>query len=263
MVDQARGFGATLVAPARVTSLVRDGDTMVVVDDEEQEYLASAVLLAGGVQYRKLRAENLPAYIGRGVRYGSPDITVSYSNEEIYVVGGANSGGQAAYFLANCDGCTVHLLVRGDSLEKGMSAYLIKKIMAKPNIKVHLNTGVTALSGNGKLESLWLREGDEVREVPATRLFILIGAIPKTQWLNGHVERDSHGFVLAGNNLPDSVRKVFQADCGRQPFTHETCNMGVFVAGDLRAHTTKRVGAAAGDGLIAVSTIHEYLALIA
>src|SRR6185437_11389368 len=140
-----------------------------------------------------------------------------------------------AYHLANCDGCTVHLLVRGDNIEKGMSSYLIKKIMAKPNIQVHLNTEVTALAGNAKLESLWLREEGEVHEVPASRLFILIGAIPKTHWLNGTVERDNHGFVLAGNNLPDDIRQLFHDQCGRPPFTHETCNMGVFVAGDLRA----------------------------
>lgn len=263
MVDQARGFGATLLAPARVTSLIRDEGCLAVVDDEEMVYPASAILLAGGVQYRKLHAERLPDFLGRGAHYGSPSVNVVYHDEEVYIVGGANSAGQAAYHLSNCSGCTVHLLVRGDSLKKGMSDYLVKEIEGKENIRVHLNSEVTALSGNGKLQSLWIREDGEVHEVPATRLFIMIGAIPKTQWLNGTVERDKHGFVLAGNNLPDPVREIFQGDCGRQPFTHETCNIGVFVAGDLRAHTTKRVGAAAGDGLIAVSTIHEFLALAA
>lgn len=258
MVDQAHILGASLLAPARVTSLVRDGEMLVLEDEDGDSHVATNVLLAGGVQYRKLRALNLPHYIGRGAEYGSPSVHTAYNNEQIYVVGGANSAGQAAFHLSNCSGCTVHLLVRGDDLAKGMSAYLIKKIEAQPNIQVHLHTEVAALAGNGKLESLVLKTGGEEHEVPASRLFILIGATPKTGWLNGSVERDSHGFVLSGNHLPEDIRRKFLELCGRPPFDFETCNRGVFVAGDLRAGSTKRAGAAAGDGLIAVSAIHAF-----
>jgi thioredoxin reductase (NADPH) len=258
MVAQAHKHGASLIAPARITSVTREGDTLVLLDDEDETYYAAAVLLAGGVQYRKLRAEGLPAYLGWGAQYGSPSINRTYSSEEIYVVGGANSAGQAAYHLSQCDGCTVHLVVRADKLEKGMSAYLIHKIRAMPNIKVHLNTEVVGVSGDGKLESLSLRGSDGAWEAPANRLFILIGAIPKTQWLNGSVERDPHGFVLAGNDLPDYIRDLFVKSCDRPPLSHETCNRGVFVVGDLRSGTTKRVSASAGDGQIAVAAIFRY-----
>lgn len=267
MVRQARKHGANLQL-ANITSLDRDGDCLVATDDEGIELYATTVLVASGVQYRRLRAENLDAYIGFGAEYGSPNIHTTYDNEEIFVVGGANSAGQAAYHLAQCKGCTIHLVVRAESLEKGMSSYLIKKIMRQVrstdnpdgNIVIHLNTEVAAVDGDGKLETLWLKDkvGDALNEVPANRLFIMIGAIPKTQWLHGAAERDDHGFLLAGSDLPEDVRQKFLQVCDRPPLADETCQRGVFVIGDVRANTYRRVSSAVGGGQIVVASLFRY-----
>lgn len=267
MVMQARRHGARLQL-ATITHLVRDGDCLVATDDEDEEYRATTVLVSSGVQYRRLRAENVDAYVGWGVEYGSPNIHTTYDNEEIFVVGGANSAGQAAYHLAQCKGCTVHLVVRANSLEKGMSSYLIKKIMRQVksadnpdgNIVIHLETEIAAVDGKGKLETLALldKPSGETLEVPADRMFIMIGAIPKTQWLNGSAQRDPHGFLLAGNDLPEEVRQSFIKVCERPPLADETCQRGVFVIGDVRANTYRRVVTAVGGGQIVVASILRY-----
>jgi thioredoxin reductase (NADPH) len=268
MIDQASGFGASLITPTLINGLRRDGEYLVLTDDEGDEYVGHNVLLAGGLTYRRLRATNMSVFIGRGAQYGSPNIQIPYNNEEIFVVGGANSAGQAAWHLSNCSGCTVHIVHRGNSLEDKMSAYLIKKLSTRirsdlnpgGNIVVHLQTEVSALAGTGKLESLTLKSGDETWDVPATQLFVLIGAKTKTGWLNDHVELDELGYVLAGGHLPEHVRQSYIQHHGRPPLERETCNYGVFVAGDIRAKTMKRVGAAAGDGLGAIGDVWNYRA---
>lgn len=291
MVMQARRHGARLQL-ATITRLERDGDCLVATDDEEEEYRATTVLVASGVQYRRLRAENVDAYVGWGVQYGSPSIHTTYDNEEIYVVGGANSAGQAAFHLAECNGCTVHLVVRAAKLSKGMSVYLIKKIAPQVanfeaieadvkkiltdedyaevlairehrqvhNVVVHLETEVTAVDGKGKLETLALldKPTGETREAPADRMFIMIGAIPKTSWLNGSAQRDDHGFLLAGNDLPEEVRGKFIKVCERPPLGDETCQRGVFVIGDVRANAFRRVVTAVGGGQYVVASLLRY-----
>lgn len=268
MIDQASGFGATLITPTLITGLARDGEYLVLSDDEGDEYVGHNVLLAGGLSYRRLRARNMSVYLGRGAQYGSPNISIPYNNEQIFVVGGANSAGQAAWHLSNCKGCTVYIVHRGKSLDDRMSAYLVKKLSTRiksdenpdGNIVVLLQTEVDALAGTGKLESLTLRSGDETWDVPATQLFVLIGAKTKTGWLNGMVELDELGYVLAGGHLPEHVRQSYLAQYGRPPLEHETCNPGVLVAGDIRANTMKRVGAASGDGLTAIGDVWLYRA---
>lgn len=268
MIDQATGFGARLITPTHINGLRRDGEYLVLRDDDDDEYVGHNVLLAGGLSYRKLDARGMSKLLGRGAKYGSPDIAVPYNGEEIFVVGGANSAGQAAWHLSNCDGCTVHIVHRGKSLEDKMSAYLIKKLARRirsddnpgGNIVVHLQTEVEALAGTGWLESLTLKSGEKTWDVPATQLFVLIGAKTKTGWLNGMVELDPHGFVLSGGLLPDNLRKEYIEQFGRPPFEHETCNRGVLVAGDVRSGTVKRVGAATGDGLGAIGDVWQYRA---
>jgi thioredoxin reductase (NADPH) len=176
-------------------------------------------------------------------------------------VGGANSAGQAAVFLAQCQRCTVHILVRGDSIETRMSNYLVKQIANTPNIVVHTHAEVQAVDGDSKLESLILTENGVSNIVPADGLFILIGAQPKTNWLKGILEREPHGFILTGGDLTDAARELFVKECGRQPLANETSMPFVFAAGDIRSGSTKRVAAAAGEGSNIAPQIHRGIAL--
>jgi thioredoxin reductase (NADPH) len=261
MVTQARRMGATLMAPCHASRLSATDDGMLVIyDDEERtEFTTRAALLATGVKYRRLHVPNLPAFLGRGVTYGSPSLRQSYANKKIYVIGGANSAGQAAVHLASCDGCEIHILVRGKSLADKMSQYLIDKIEALPNIIVHTYSEITGAEGHDKLAELTIRTKDDETTVPADELFIFIGAEPKTAWL-GDIARDRNGFVLTGGELPVDARNGFANGCGRQPLAYESSIRRLFVAGDVGSGPIKRVAAAVGDGSAAVGYIHRALA---
>ncbi len=220
---------------------------------------AHTVILATGVSYRRLGAPGLDDMTGRGVYYGSAlTEAAACDGQDIYVVGGANSAGQAAVYLARF-AKSVTILVRGPSLEKSMSYYLIRQIADIPNITVRTCTEVTGAGGEGHLERLALRDTatGAAETVDAQMLFLFIGAAPLTDWLNDTVIRDARGFVVAGPDL--GMDRPPRWDLERMPYHLETSVPGVFVAGDARSESAKRVASAVGEGALAVMLVHRYL----
>ncbi|WP_067815976.1 FAD-dependent oxidoreductase [Actinomadura kijaniata] len=257
---QAEKFGVELITTGEVTGLEARGRARVITTADGGEIAAHAVILATGVTYRKLEAPGLEELTGAGVFYGAAMSEVPECRDsEVYVVGGANSAGQAAVNLARF-ARRVHILVRADGLERSMSHYLIEQIAAIPNIEVHTGTVVVAGEGEGHLERLTLRDADGERTVDAQWMFVFIGARPHTEWLDGVVERDERGYVLTGPDLTE--RGLLPANWttpARPPHFLETSLPGVFAAGDVRAESIKRVASAVGDGAMAVALVHRYL----
>ena len=253
--QQAWLFGAQFRLTHRAASLeARDGRHVVTTEDGI-EVTAPAVVLALGVEYRRLEAPGLMELEGAGVFYGSPvSGAQAVAGERVYIVGGGNSSGQAALHLARY-ACNVKLLVRSSSLASSMSQYLIDTIEAEPNVEVLYGTEVVGAHGDGHLQQLELRGPSGVpTTVPAAALIVLIGAHPHTEWLPGEIVRDEWGYVPTG---PDASGWPLT----RPPFSLETSLPGVFAAGDVRARAVKRVASAAGSGALAVSEVHAYLAL--
>jgi thioredoxin reductase (NADPH) len=222
---------------------------------------AHTLILATGVSYRQLDAPGLADLTGRGVYYGSAlTEAAACLGQDIYIVGGANSAGQAAVYLAR-HAKSVTILVRGSSLERSMSYYLIRQIADIPNISVRTCTEVIAGAGDDHLENLTLRStatGD-TETVDAQLLFLFIGAAPLTDWLDGVVVRDDKGFVVAGPDLSVEGERPRGWDLDRMPYHLETSVPGVFVAGDARSESAKRVASAVGEGALAVMLVHRYL----
>jgi len=232
--------------------LIRTGDG--------REVSCRVCLVASGVNYRRLDAPGVDRLTGLGVYYGAALVEArSCADEHVYVIGGANSAGQAAMHFSKY-ARQVTMLVRAESLEKTMSKYLIDQIADTSNIRVEMRTQVVEAMGQNRLECLRIRNsgGDEVR--PASSLFIFIGAAPVTGWLPGEIMRDPHGFVLAGHDLmvENKWPRIWKEE--REPFLLETSMPGVFVAGDVRHGSVKRVASAVGEGSIAVQFMHQYLA---
>ena len=254
---QARRLGAELLSVSDVVSLKVEGAGRIVELAGGVQLSANTVLVASGVSYRMMPAPGFADFTGAGVYYGAA-LTEARSCEEqhVVVIGAANSAGQAAVHFAEYAN-RVTMLVRGASLEKSMSAYLIEQIRRLNKIEVLTRTQATAAEGdNGRLKRLRLRgpEGDErIEDVDAC--FVFIGAAPRTDWLDGVVARDERGFILAGSEAREHGWPL-----QREPRTLETSVPGVFVAGDVRARSIKRVASAVGEGSMAVSLIHEYLA---
>ncbi|SDJ39738.1 thioredoxin reductase (NADPH) [Nonomuraea maritima] len=256
---QALKFGAELLTARKVTSLEPRGQARVVGFKDGGEIAAHAVILATGVTYRRLEAPGLDDFVGRGVYYGAAMTEApSCQDCDVYIVGAANSAGQAAVYLSQY-ASRVHLVVRGDGLEKSMSHYLIEQITAQPNIEVHLETQVVAGSGDGHLEQLTLSNKGEERTVDAQWLFVFIGAEPYTAWLGDTIERDARGFVLTGPDLVQSGKRPRNWPLRREPYYLETNVPGVLAAGDVRAESIKRVASAVGEGAMAVALVHRYL----
>lgn len=258
MIDQALGFNTEFLGPWRAEG-IEDGDRGLRVVDNDEAIYGRAVLMCSGVDYRRLVVPNLAAYLGRGVNYGSPNMSQQYKDKKLIVVGGANSAGQAAMHLAEFTGCQVSLVVRGESIREKMSTYLADRIESAPNIKVLTSTTVSGVDGDGKLKEVALRSGKRESNVQADEMFILIGAAPRTSWLPPAVERDNLGFIKAGVDLGEDVQHGFVEINGRLPLPHETCKPGLFVAGDVRYGTTKRVASAVGDGATSIPDVHRYL----
>ena len=251
--DQARRFGAELLTVQEVQALEARGPQRVVRLAGGAELAGHTVLVATGVAYRRLEAPGVEELTGRGVYYGAA-LTEAEGcrGQTVVVIGGANSAGQAAVFLAK-SAKRVVLLVRGEGLEASMSHYLIQQIAALDTIEVRTRTQVTEARGDGHLEQLVLN-GAEALDAQA--LFVFIGAEPYTDWLGDRVARDDRGFVLAG---PDALAHAHWP-YERDPFLLETSLPGVFVAGDVRHRSIKRVASAVGEGSMSVQFIHQYLA---
>ena len=256
---QATKFGAEVLTTREVVGLEVRGSARRVTFADGTFIDAHTVILATGVSYRRLGAPGLDEMTGRGVYYGSAlTEATACDGQDIYVVGGANSAGQAAVYLARY-AKSVTILVRGPSLEKSMSYYLIRQIADIPNITVRTCTEVTGAGGEGHLEKLTLRDTatGAAENVDAQMLFLFIGAAPLTDWLNDVVIRDARGFVLAGPDL--GTDRPPRWDLERMPYHLETSVPGVFVAGDARSESAKRVASAVGEGALAVMLVHRYL----
>jgi thioredoxin reductase (NADPH) len=256
---QARRLGAEMVLARSVEALEPRGCIHAIRFDDGSEIEARAVIVATGVSYRLLAADGLGELTGKGVFYGaSANDARATTGDDVYIVGAANSAGQAALHLAQFAKRVV-LLVRGSSLAAGMSQYLVERIEAAENIEVRLATEVVRGTGTDHLETLTIVDrstGDE-EEVAANWLFVFIGALPRTDWLGDHVARDDHGFVLTGPDV--AALDAGQWPLERQPFLLETSLPGVFAAGDVRRSSMKRVASAVGEGSSSVSNVHLYL----
>jgi thioredoxin reductase (NADPH) len=258
IVDQALKFTTEFIAPARVTEITRTDEGILVGTDDREEFLGTAALLASGVEHRRLKARNLAAYLGRGATYGSPVQSKEYRDKEFFVVGGADSAGQAAVHLSGFEGCNVHLLVRGNGLQNRLSGYLIDKITQRKNIHVHTNTELRGVDGKSHLEKVVVKGPHDVQEMKADEVFVLIGSTPKTSWLPDAIERDRQGFILSGSDLGTEQRASFAEETkGRQPYNHETSMPGLFVAGDVRSGNDKRVTLAILEGASVVPELHR------
>lgn len=255
---QVRRFGAELVVARDVVALEERGPVRAVVLDGQSVVEARTVIVATGVSYRRLPAGGTDALTGRGVYYGaSASEAAQCQDDVVYVVGAANSAGQAVLNFAKYAKRVV-LLVRGASLEASMSRYLVDRIEAHPGIDVRLRTQVTECRGDGHLESLVLRDeaaGLE-EQVDTDWLFVFIGAAPRTDWLDATVARDGNGFVVTGPDLAAAW------SLPRAPYALETSLPGVFAAGDVRLDSMKRVASAVGEGAMAVHLVHRYLATV-
>jgi thioredoxin reductase (NADPH) len=256
--NQAWVFGAEFVFMQPVTGLARDGDQLVVTLSDSGPVRCSAVILATGARYRRLDVPALEALVGSGVFYGGPTSEASaHTGRDVFVVGGANSAGQAALHLARY-ARTVTLVVRAGSLRAGMSEYLARQIEATDNIRARLGCQVVGGGGDGRLDHLVLRDVGSQADttVEASALFLLIGAEPNTDWLPPEVERDAQGFVLTGADAP----RRRASPSARGPFLLESSMPGVFAVGDVRHGGVKRVASAVGEGSIAVQLLHQFFA---
>jgi thioredoxin reductase (NADPH) len=257
---QASKFGAEILAARDVTGLDVRGSARVIRFADGSEVAAHTVLLATGVAYRPLTAPGIAELTGRGVYYGSAATEApACAGEDVYIVGGANSAGQAAGFFSR-HAAQVTLLVRGDSLARSMSHYLIEQLAAIPNVSTRTNTVVTEAHGDDHLDAISIRDGDGGCEtLKAGHLFIFIGAQPPTDWLAPHVHCDPQGFVCTGADLLVEGQRPPGWQLPRDPFHLETSVPGVFAAGDVRAGSVKRVASAVGEGAMAVNLVHRYL----
>ena len=262
-VAQARRFGAEMVLARDVVGFETHGPVRAVRLAGGAEIEARTVLVATGVSYRLLDAPGLEELTGRGVYYGaSASEARSCEGDDVYVVGAANSAGQAALNLARFARRVV-LLVRSDALEKSMSQYLVERIRATENIEVRLQTEVVAGRGDDHLEEITLadRATGTKEDVPTNWLFVFIGASPRTDWLGDDVARDEQGFVITGPELAARTQAP-RWPLARPPFVLETSVPGVFAAGDVRLDSMKRVASAVGEGAMSVYLVHRYLATI-
>ena len=264
-VAQAQRFGVEILSPQEVTGIRVEDPYRYARLADGSELSCHALLIATGVQYRTLDVPGVERLTGAGVYYGAAMTeALSCTGDDVCIVGGANSAGQAAMYFARY-ARQVTILVRGASLATSMSQYLIDEIAEQPNIVVRAHSQVAEACGGESLERLVIADGEtgERESVPAKALFIFIGALPCTDWLDGTVQRDAQGFLLAGPDLQrDDKGRIAGWTIDRDPFLLETSVPGVFVAGDVRHRSIKRVASGVGEGSIAVQFIHQYLSKV-
>jgi thioredoxin reductase (NADPH) len=263
-VVQAQRFGVEILAPQEAVGVRTEGPYRIIKLADGSEISCHALLVATGVQWRRLEAPGVDKLQGAGVYYGG-GATEAFSckGEIIYVVGGANSAGQAAMNFARYAEKVV-LLVRGDGLASTMSQYLIDQIQQTPNIQIWAHASVAELHGDKRLEevSILCSDTDKIERVPASSMFIFIGALPRTDWLAGLVERDDRGFILTGPDLIRNGERPKGWVLDRDPFLLETNVPGIFAVGDVRHGSVKRVASGVGEGSVAVQFIHQYLSKV-
>ena len=256
-LQQAKRLGAEIVVTRRVEGI--DPADLIVRLDGGDVLRTRSIVLAIGVEWRRLKVDSVDRFVGSGVYYGAARSDASLAQgKDVYLIGAGNSAGQAAIFFSN-HARSVTLLVRGESLAASMSRYLIEQIATKANVRVETRSDVVAVHGDEQLEAIDVfdrRSGTTSRR-DTTALFVLIGAEAATDWLPSEIARDEHGFVLTG---PDA-RKAGPWKVDREPFTLETSVPGIFAVGDVRSESVKRVAAAVGEGGIAISFVHRYLQL--
>jgi thioredoxin reductase (NADPH) len=247
---QAMKFGTRFSMPHRVVGLDRLSDgSFCARFDNEQSIRACAVIVATGVQYRRMPLDRLEAFEGRGIYYAATEIEARHCREtDAVIIGGGNSAGQAAMYLSRT-ARVVHVVVRGRTLAASMSDYLSSRLVADPNIQLHFESEVTALSGGDRLEAVVIshRGSGARQEIPTRALFVMVGAAPNTAWLEGLVQLDDKGFVQTGTQ------------CGQLDSPYATSMSGIFAVGDVRAGSVKRVASAVGEGSVVVSKVWEYV----
>ncbi len=259
---QALRLGAELITARTAVGLEVQGPARRLVFDDGSSVLTRSVLLATGVSYRELVAEGISELVGRGVYYGSASTqATACAGDHVIIVGGANSAGQAAVFFSR-HAARVTLAVRGESLERSMSSYLIEQIAAIDTIDVRTRTRVDRCTGADHLECVTLVDLDDgsAQQVQAGHLFVFIGAAPLTAWLPAELTTDEAGFVRTGPDLVVEGRRPLGWELDRDPYLLESSIPGVFVAGDVRSQSVKRVASAVGEGALAVTLVHRYLA---
>jgi thioredoxin reductase (NADPH) len=260
-VAQARRFGVEIVSPREATALRADGPYRYLRLNDGTELSCHAMLLATGVQWRKLDIPGMDRLQGAGVYYGGTATeAISCRDEDVYIVGGANSAGQAAMFFSTYAKRVV-MLVRGESLGATMSQYLIEQIQTMPNIHIEFRSRVAEVHGEHHLESVSIAcdQTGDVSRVPTNSLFVFIGAEPRTDWLDGTVERNERGFILTGPDLLKSGKRPKGWMLERDPSLLETNIPGVFAVGDVRFGSVKRVASGVGEGSVAIQFVHQYL----
>ncbi|AFY75064.1 thioredoxin reductase [Synechococcus sp. PCC 7502] len=268
-VTQARRFGVEILSPQEVTGIRVEDTYRFITLSDGSEISCHALILAMGVSWRRLDVLGLDRLTGAGVYYGAAQTeALTCQDEDVYIIGGANSAGQAAMYFSKY-ARQVTMLVRGESLTKSMSQYLIEQIAETPNIRVQTHSIVIEVKGETSLEEIIIQNTitGETETVPSVSLFIFIGAVPRTEWLDGLVERDDRGFVFTGTDLKSGAPvsgvhrpKGWRLD--RDPYLLETNIPGVFAVGDVRHGSVKRVASGVGEGSICVQFVHQYLAKV-
>jgi thioredoxin reductase (NADPH) len=259
---QAQKFGARITIPGKVSRLGIEAGVHIVTLEDGSRIRTRCVVVASGVEYRRLDVPRLAEFEDAGVYYAATEMETRLCNgEEVVVVGGGNSAGQAIVALSR-HARAVHVLVRGRDLRKSMSRYLVDRVEHIENVRIHYGAEVAALEGNGRLTGIRVRD-DAGAETPMTTraLFLFIGADPHTRWLSGCVQLDKKGFVLTGTSIPAAALSgdIWRA-AGRPPYFLETSLPGIFAAGDVRSGSVKRCASAVGEGAMSVSFVHAHLA---
>src|SRR5579871_5707911 len=263
-VVQARRFGVEILAPQSAVNMRTEGSYRIIKLADDSEISCHALMIATGVQWRRLEAPGIDRLQGAGVYYGGGTTeALSCKGESVYVVGGANSAGQAAMNFSKYAEKVV-ILVRGDSLSSTMSQYLIDQIKETPNIQLWTHASVSEVHGDTHLEeiSVLCTDTNKIERVPAGSMFIFIGALPRTDWLGDTIERDDRGFILTGSDLIQAGKRPKKWSLERDPFLLETNIPGIFAVGDVRHGSVKRVASGVGEGSVAVQFIHQYLSKV-